>query len=155
MGFSKYYNQEYSIEISYPNHWDVIEGYAGTLVSFLSPYDDTKDKFRENMNVIILRDLEPVPNILQDFSLKSLLSLQEEANPTKIITSLTDATLSGIPAKIYSYNQKEGKLKLFTFHIWTIQDFNAYILSWSGLKKDKDKFIPIFNEIIESFKILK
>lgn len=151
MDYVKYYNQEHSIELHYPSDWERIDGFAGTLVSFLSPYENKKDKFRDLMNVIFVEFFHPALDILEEFSMRSLKELDKEIDDFEILIPIADTKLSGLSAKELYYHQKQDGLALKSYSIWTIYEYRAYILSSSAMQKDFERYKPLFDGIVESF----
>ena len=151
-----YTDQEFPIEISHPTTWEAIEGFAGTHVSFFSPREGKRDKFRDYMCLITVEFLNPALDLLAEFSERSITELGKQLNNFKVVEPLSDAELSGYPAKQVTYHHEEGELKLVTYNVWTIResDYVAYALGGIAQRKDFDKYIPIFKDMIASFKIL-
>jgi len=71
-------------EINYPNEWKLIDNnYMETAFIILSKLDDTNDKFKENVNLMI-QDLSGL-----NISLENLVQISEK----QINTMLTDAKI--------------------------------------------------------------
>ena len=153
MNFLTYRNQSYGVEISYPMDWDISEDFPGVVVIILAPQEDPKDMFRENLNILV-QDLTSQPMTMDEYTQLSLAQFEQTVNKFKVIDPLYITNLSGMPAYRITYNQVQGKFKLIGSVAWTLIDNTAYVLTVTAGRKDYDKYEPIFNEMIKSFKIL-
>ena len=97
----------------------------------------------------------PALDILDEFSKKSIANLEKETQDFEIFIPLADTELSGLLAKEIYYNQKENNLELRSYCIWTLYEYRAYILCATGMQNDFKNYEPIFNEMINSFKIFE
>lgn len=153
--YKKYSNKEHPIEILYPPEWKAIENFAGTLVTFLSPYENKKDKFREMIDIITVEFLHPALDILAEFSQRSVKELRKSVTAFKLVKNLSEATLAGFPAKEVEYHHREQDLNLKSYAIWTVVKYQAYIIATTAVRKKFKEYKPIFDKMIESFKIDK
>ncbi|MFX0042538.1 MAG: hypothetical protein ACFE8L_06470 [Candidatus Hodarchaeota archaeon] len=103
MEYTTFSCEPFYFEIQYPITWEVIPGFAGTLLSIQSPLENKNDKFTDLVNIIIVPDLEDTPTILDDYSQDALIGLEREINILKEVNAISDTFLSGFPAKHLSF----------------------------------------------------
>lgn len=153
MQFLTYTNPNYGVEINYPMDWDIMENYMGTVAIFLSPQENPNDDFRDNANIVV-QDLSGMSMDLEQYNSLSMTQLQQLITKFKVIEPISITMLAGIPACRIKYQGKQGKLKLQWYSIWTIMDNAAYVVTCTAKQDSYNKYLPIFNEMISSFRIL-
>jgi len=153
--YMRYYNPEFKLEIYYPKKWEPIEGFADSLVSIQSPRTGKKDPFREFAQLMVVDFLDPALDILEEFSQRAVSNLGDEFEGFEIVRPLTDATLSGFPAKTFTYHHINNQLELISTSIWTVQEYRAYIVSTSAMRDELTEYQETFKKMIDSFKILE
>ncbi|MBD3255873.1 MAG: hypothetical protein GF383_12325 [Candidatus Lokiarchaeota archaeon] len=152
--FVKYVNKEFAFEISYPDYWEVNESDPFTAVVFWAPLETMKDKYKESLKIVCFQNSEDKPSdYLVTFSSKMVEEALSDEDSTQIIEPLSDALLSGFPAKQFSYMRQVNKLNIYTYRIWTIYNNSDYHILWFSEMRDKDRYKPYFNKMIRSFKI--
>ncbi len=123
-------NRNFSFQIDYPSKWSVTEKQGEeTLITFLSPPKNEDFSLRELLYVIIIKDLEPSPELLQSYSMRVLSNLKGEKSPTEVNIPLSNAILFDIPAREYCYEYNEENQELLTYNRWTIIDLTVIMLS--------------------------
>ena len=137
--------QGYIIEA--PESWKAEEGTFGTDVIFFAPADGPDDTFRENMNVMVV-PLE-VPVTREEFYGSSLRGLSH---------ALTDFSLQkgqgtevgGIPAYQIVYTHRIGDTKAVVEQYLVMSGNRAFIFTFTAAPDSYEKYLPVFNRIIES-----
>ncbi|MCH2236010.1 MAG: hypothetical protein MK078_17355 [Crocinitomicaceae bacterium] len=143
-----------SFAISYPGSWTVDEsGQIGTKLILMSTVESAKDKFAENVNIILQNMTD------SKLSLDGYVRLTEESipvylNKAKIISSERLEGDSGEFHKLV-YSSKQKKLKVyFIQYIYYVGD-TVYIATFSTVKKEYEEQKVLGEEILNSFKIVK
>lgn len=150
--YKSYVNQDFNIELKYPENYELQEGVMGVVAAFLSETKDSSDLFRENLNVII-QDLSTQPMTLEEYTNLSLDQIGVYITDSKIITS-EETSLDGNPAHKVIYTGGQDQFDLKWMQIWTIVDDTAYILSYTAEANQFDNYFRIFNEMMNSFEVL-
>lgn len=134
--------------INYPDKW--VKKNNVSSIMFLSPKENDKDLFQENVNIM-----------LQDVSQKSM-KLEQYTELTKkqvidnlgasAIVSLKSTTIAGQQGKefVYNLNYQGRSLKLKQY--WFIKGNIAYLFSYTAEPSEYDKYESIATEMIKSFK---
>jgi eukaryotic-like serine/threonine-protein kinase len=151
---STYENSTYGITIKYPHDWAII-GSAGVedadvdIVTFLSPNQN------DNAIVDVHQDKLGNGSINIGSYLSSIISLYKtDLNDFKVIGSNTNSTMVGKNAYklIYTYTTGDG-FKMKDMEIGTMIGNKVYYIIYDGKESLFDKYIPIVQAMIDSFKV--
>ncbi len=141
------------VSVTYPENWSERNDIAGVLGIFLSPQEDAKDIFQENVN-ILSQDLTLNPAIQELSSYTEFSQTQIESFLTEgKILSLEDVTLAGLPAKKMLYTSKQGQVTLQYLGVWMIKEKKAYVITYTALQSQFDRYLPQAQAVINSFKL--
>jgi len=145
----KYTGKNY--EILYPASWAKQEKL--NVIFFLSPQENEKDLFQENVN-LILQDLSQQSMSLEQYTELTKKQVTDNLGASAII-SLKNITIAGQKGKEFVYNMNyEGKhLKLKQY--WFIKENIAYLFSYTAQPEQYAKYENIATEMIQSFKFTK
>lgn len=147
---------EGNYEISYPESW--AKQQKATATFFLSPKENEKDLFQENINVIV-QDLSSQPMTLEEYT--NLTKNQiKQALGSSAIESVKDINFSGQQAKEIVYtmpkNPMQGRnLNLKLRQVWFIKSNNAYLLTYTAQNSEYDNYLETAKGIFDSFKLKK
>ena len=151
--FNTYKNDEFGIQLNYPNTYQVKEGLMGTVAAFLSPLKDSTDLFQENLTVLV-QDLSSQPMTLKEFTELSLSQIPQVITDANIISSEA-ASLAGNPANKVVYTGKQGQYNLKWMQLWTIVDTSAYLLTYTTEIDEYDDYSKEALPMVDSFAIVK
>ena len=104
--YLSYENTEHGIDVLYPSDWEYKEDVMGSLVTFLSPQENEKDLFRENIN-ITLEDLSEYQINLKQYNELSIQQLKQFITNIEI---LSNDTYDGLDEDAYqiTFTGKQG-----------------------------------------------
>ena len=137
--------------MKYPKTWQFRENVDGAAVVFISPKETPLDVYSENLNIVV-QDLHGRMMPLAQYSQQAIYQLINSFRNDVQVLGSNDMSLSGLPAHKFEY-QIKGKLKLRIMHIWMIKDRKAYQLTF-GCDVDRcNEYMPLVNEMIESFEL--
>lgn len=143
-----------SYSIDYPKDWELSEsGQMGTSFIIFSPLTSQKDRFRENVNLLI-QDLTGYNLDLDGYVEISEAQIETMMTNGKIIesTRVTDNTLDY--HKVV-YTGKQGNLNLkFEQYYWVVRD-KAFVLTLTCEENQFDEYKLKGEEILNSFKLKK
>jgi eukaryotic-like serine/threonine-protein kinase len=144
----KYKGKNY--EILYPASWAKQE--KSNAIFFMSPKENEKDLFQENVNVM-LQDLSQQSMNLEQYTELTKKQVIDNFGATAIV-SLKNITIAGQQGKefVYSMNYKGRSLKLKQY--WFIKENIAYLFSYTAELLKYEKYEKIATEIVQSFKSL-
>jgi len=155
-----YENHELGFIFRYPECWETCSDVKlGTLVQFRGTsvtQMDNDGRVKIDFSVSIVD--KPTPNIsLDDYTKLYKLQLEKMMLAPEIITNqktgLKRSQLSGRPAKLITYNNKDKKhMHLFV----TSEDENILCLTFVfSVLQDEERLPKIFPRILDSFKFIK
>ena len=144
-----YTDPRHLYSIDYPDGWRMKEA---PVISFLSPFESRKDPFAENVSVQIedlsrasggmslldyhRQSMGNAPADLQDF--KVLEEARTEFLGHAAIAVLYTATVNGKRFKFKDYKLMLGK--------------DAYVLTYTALSADYDKYLPAAEKVMHSLR---
>ena len=163
--FKTYVNSTYDIKIQYPSNWE-IDTYQGSegedivyAVDFDSPYENDSDRFPDSVSIDVER--LSAKNMELDKYAESIINYYRESFPSfNLIESNTNSTLAGYPAYGLTYTIiysrfGENDINIKTREIGTIVSDRAYYITYHAEARKYDNYLPIIQQMIDSFKITK
>ncbi|HQH17911.1 MAG TPA: PsbP-related protein [Bacteroidales bacterium] len=136
-------------EMLYPASWAKQE--KSNAIFFLSPKENEKDLFQENVN-LMLQDLSQQSMSLEQYTELTKKQVVDNFGASAII-SLKNTTIAGQQGKefVYSMNYQGRSLKLKQY--WFIKGNIAYLFSYTADPTKYEKYESVVTEMIKSFKI--
>jgi len=152
-----YENSTYGIKIQYPSSWDYEQN--GTkqdtetdIVTFYPP----ASKSNASLDVTI-DDISDEKGIsLTQYANGSLSDLKQSLKNFKLVEStIAGNVLSGLPAYKSVYTFVEGNTIFKDMETGAIKGDKAYILTYDAGINEYDKYLPLVQQLINSFQITK
>jgi hypothetical protein len=154
--FLPYVNSTYGIKLQYPSSWDKEEN--GTrqdtetsVVTFYPPATNSNASLD-----ISIDDISDEKGIaLAQYASGGISDLKQSLKNFKLVGLTTNNVLSGLPAykSIYTYADQNTIFK--DMEIGAIKGDKAYILTYEAGINEYEKYLPIIQELINSFQITK
>ena len=148
-----YESPVYGIRTQYPDGWEIIiQGTSNSSLSlrFNSPLENDTDSFRENVRIVI----GSVSNntALSNFTSATLTSYLELYPDLELIElSSTNLTSSAIPAyKLVGSRTQAGSNFM---QIFALEEEKVYSIIYSSEKSRYSTYLPIIEEMINSFEV--
>ena len=148
-----YESPAYGIRTQYPDGWEIIiQNASDSLLSlrFNAPPENDTDSFRENVRLVI----NTVSNNtdLSNFTSATLTSYLELYPDLELIElSSTNLTNNAVPAyKLVASTTQEG---LDFMQIFAIKEDKVYTILYSAERTRYSTFLPIIEEVIDSFEV--
>ncbi|MCL6613224.1 MAG: hypothetical protein K6U03_01165 [Firmicutes bacterium] len=146
-----YQNKKYQIEALYPKSWEIAEETFGVQVMFISPFENSDDKFRENVNIVI-KELEQTAADLEAISQASIEQISQLITDFKLI-SYEKVQFSGYESRLIIYSGKQGIFKLKFLQVLVIRNNILYVITFTAQEEAFNRYLPAATTIIDSFKI--
>ena len=128
----------------------------GAVTFFLSPKENEKDQFQENVNTMV-QDLSSQPLTLEDYT---NLTKQQiiQAFGSSAIVSIKDLNFAGHQAKEMVYNMPKNLMQgryqnLKLRQVWFIKDNKAYLLTYTAEASKYDSYLETAKGIFDSFNL--
>ena len=154
--FLPYVNSTYGIKLQYPSSWDKEEN--GTrqdtetdVVTFSPPAINSNASLD-----ISIDDISDEKGIaLAQYASSGVSDLKQSLKNFKLVGLSTNSVLAGLPAykSIYTYVDQNTIFK--DMEIGAIKGDTAYILTYEAGINEYDKYLPIIQELINSFQVTK
>jgi eukaryotic-like serine/threonine-protein kinase len=154
--FLPYVNSTYGIKLPYPSSWDKEEN--GTkqdtetdVVTFSPPAINSNASLD-----ISIDDISDEKGIsLAQYASSGISDLKQSLKNFKLVGLSTNSVLAGLPAykSIYTYVDQNTIFK--DMEIGAIKGDTAYILTYEAGINEYDKYLPIIQELINSFQVTK
>jgi hypothetical protein len=154
--FLPYANSTYGIKLQYPSSWDKEEngtrqGTETDVVTFSPPAINSNASL--DMTIDDISDEKGIA--LAQYASGSISDLKQSVKNFKLVGLNTNSVLAGLPAykSIYTY---VGENTIFKdMEIVAIKGDKAYILTYEAGMNEYDKYLPIIQELINSFQLTK
>jgi eukaryotic-like serine/threonine-protein kinase len=154
--FLPYANSTYGIKLQYPSSWDKEEngtrqGTETDVVTFSPPAINSNASL--DMTIDDISDEKGIA--LAQYASGSISDLKQSVKNFKLVGLNTNSVLAGLPAykSIYTY---VGENTIFKdLEIGAIKGDKAYILTYEAGMNEYDKYLPIIQELINSFQLTK
>ncbi len=144
----KYTDDTNKFTINYPDKWERKNN--TNAIIFLSPKENDKDVFQENVN-LMLQDLSKHSMSLEQYTELTQKQIVDNLGASAIV-SLKSITLAGQQAKefIYYMNYQGRHLKLKQY--WFIKGNIAYLFSYTAEPSQYQIYESTATDVIRSFK---
>jgi len=154
--FLQYANSTYGIKLQYPSGWDKEEngtrqGTETDVVTFSPPAINSNASL--DLTIDDISDEKGIA--LAQYASGSISDLKQSVKNFKLVGLNTNSILAGLPAykSIYTY---VGENTIFKdMEIGAIKGDKAYILTYEAGMNEYEKYLPIIQELINSFQITK
>jgi hypothetical protein len=154
--FLPYANSTYGIKLQYPSSWDKEEngtrqGTETDVVTFSPPAINSNASL--DMTIDDISDEKGIA--LAQYASGSISDLKQSVKNFKLVGLNTNSVLAGLPAykSIYTYVGENSIFK--DMEIGAIKGDKAYILTYEAGMNEYDKYLPIIQELINSFQLTK
>ncbi|MBU7581318.1 MAG: serine/threonine protein kinase [Nostoc sp. TH1S01] len=141
----------HGVKINYPDNWAVQEtpnAVTQEIVTFLSPKQGNQDQFQELITIRV----EPLSSTLdesKDLFIKEVKNTIDDAQ----IENSSETTLANKRAKQLVFTGKSDNDRLKSLQVWTLQNDNAYIITYTATVDEYNQLLPIAEKMIQSFVI--
>jgi hypothetical protein len=146
--------------ISYPSEWDSIPGRNGAVM-FRAPPETFSDQY---INAAVLVQTDRLPsqtNTLQAMTEDKLKSYSVTTPDDKLIESQA-TSLSGLPAHLVhvqflsmgNFLDMWEMAKLMALEVWTVNGDTSYSILYVAPVEKFEQYLPIAQQMINSFQIL-
>lgn len=154
--FRTFIDRASKVSVKFPSDWTIKKGYGGAVVVFASPLDNALDTAYENVSVVV-QDISTEPMSLGEYSDVAIKQMEGTFEKNFILEESTAvATLAGQPAYKIIFTGKGPEVELKYYFTWTVIDkVTVYQVVYAAIPSQFDKYYPIVEKMLASFKILK
>ncbi|NEN25508.1 hypothetical protein G3O08_18610 [Cryomorpha ignava] len=137
--------------IQYPENWEM--NYTGQLgLSFVvvSPIEDEKDQFRENLSLVV-QSMNADDSSLKDFAEDNTYQIVDMITDGKIVKN-EEATLSGVTFREVTYSGNQNNMDFINTQRYYFHNNKAYILTFTCAAQHYDKFKPQIKKLMDTLR---
>lgn len=142
----------HKFQVELPDSWSLGEGFSDKRLDFvviaLSPEDQQKDPFIENMNILV-EDLGKEV-ALKDYFMWNLVGLMQEL-PNFQMHEKDNALVNGVKMQVLVYSWDMDTEKTATYQFIFVKGTKGYVITFSAQPDKFEDYRPIFNRIASSF----
>jgi len=136
--------------ITLPKGWEQQKDVMGAVVVAISPQEGSKDTFRENINVVVENLTQQMtPKAYYEASFNILKKLFTDFKLEKKGTE----KLAGKEFYWSVFGHKMGNIKAKVLQYMSVEGLKAYVITCSAAPEKFDKFKPVFEASVRSFKL--
>lgn len=150
-----YVNKEKGFTMSFPKGWEQKEGVMGSTIIAVSPSNGKKEKFRENINVVV----EKLPQRMTTKtyyteSLKVLKKLFTDFKLEKSGHNPADRMVASEKTEIYwsVFSHRMGKIHARVLQYMTVKGTQAFVITCSAAPDTFEKLRPSFEAAVRTFR---
>jgi serine/threonine-protein kinase len=133
--------------MKYPETWTQKSGV--NLIAFLSPRENEKDSFQENVN-LLLQDLSQQKINLAQYTELTKQQIIDNFGPSAIV-STKPTMFAGQQSEEFIYNMNYQGRQLKIRQYWFIKNNLAYLFTYTAEPSQYSKYESLAMEIINSF----
>ena len=149
-----YMNAELGFSIKYPAQWSLEEKKNGAVAIFYAPLSSPLDIFQENVNLVVQGHL-PEEMTLEAYTKQAIEQLQVVFMQNIIIMESEPFRFAGQEGYKLVFIGKGPEAEVKYFCAWALVNRRAYQFTYTSLSSDYDKYFPLVNRMLRSFKILR
>ena len=149
--FLPYVNSTYGIKLQYLSSWDKEENGGDNVVTFSPPAINSNASLD-----ISIDDISDEKGIaLAQYASSGVSDLKQSLKNFNLVGLTTNSVLAELPAYKSIYTNVDQNAIFKDMEIGAIKGDKAYILTYEAGTNEYDKYLPIIQEMINSFQITK
>ena len=150
---SLYENINQGFKVDYPEAWSKQnrDDFFATGVVFFAPLENDGDKFEERVSVLI----ENLPGDLSlaQYTAQSITEIKKLSDPD--VGEPQIISLGAKEGRQIVYNSKENGKPVQRMQTWSVENGQAYVITYTAKPDSYDAYLPIVEKMIESFTTTK
>lgn len=146
-----YNNSAQKLRIQYPRTWTKKEQSAGALVVFLSPKENSSDKFQESLGLVV-RNLPVQILSLDQMTELTLQHLKRSITDFNLVSS-NSINLANGPARQIVYTGKREGVNVKCMLVSTLKDNRMYVIVYTAETGKYPNFLSTVQQMLNSFRI--
>ncbi len=151
--FITYQDENYNLTIDYPENWSIENNpnaFNLNFVKFISPLNNKDDSFQE-MVTLSTENLANNPLSLNEYTNEIFTDIKNNMDPN--VETPVNITFANKQGKKIIFVTKEDDITVKRMQVWTIENYNAYILTFTADQNQFNKMSQSVDIMIQSFQI--
>jgi hypothetical protein len=149
--YSVYTNKDKGFSISYPTKWDTSRKDPNMVFLAIENDPDTADKFNEAINVSVFPNEELTLEQMVEENIQ--IAKKYYQNPEIGKTSIKNK--NGMNCIVLQIKLNRKGLSLISYSAFFGNEINLFTVTQTIESSKKNKYLPIINTVINSFKLIK
>jgi eukaryotic-like serine/threonine-protein kinase len=153
--FLTYENSTFGIKLQYPSSWDKEENGTrqDTQIDVVTFFPSANSTASLDITIDDISDEKGIS--VAQYASDGTTDLKQSLKNFKLVGSTTNNLLAGLPSykSIYSYN--DGNTLFKDMEIGGIKGDKVYVLTYEAGMSEYDRYLPIIQQLINSFQITK
>ena len=149
---SLYENSSQGFRVNYPEVWSKQnrDDFFAIGVVFFSPLEDDSDKFKERVSVLV----ENLSNnmSLAQYTNQSIAEIKRLSDPD--VGDVQAINLGANEARQVVYRGEENGYPVQRMQTWSVQNNQAYVITYTAKPDSYDNYLPTVEKMIESFETI-
>ena len=149
---SLYENSSQGFRVNYPEVWSKQnrDDFFAIGVVFFSPLEDDSDKFKERVSVLV----ENLANnmSLAQYTNQSIAEIKRLSDPD--VGDVQAINLGANEARQVVYRGEENGYPVQRMQTWSVQNNQAYVITYTAKPDSYDNYLPTVEKMIESFETI-
>ena len=149
---SLYRDSDLGFQVNYPPTWseEQRDDFFAEGVVFFSPLENELDSFQERVNISIENLTEG--QSLAQYTQQSVGEIEQLSDPN--VGKAREVVLDNRQGRLVVYNGEENGNSIRRMQVWSLANNRAYVITYTAKSESYGRYLPIANNIIESFKII-
>lgn len=139
-------------DITFPFNWEVKRNYMGCDIIAISPLEDDRDIFRENVNLII--EELPYSMSLIEYYVINIINMESRFPGFEILES-NDIVINNNKAKRIIFINVTDRYNFKYLQYYFCTEKYGYVLTFTALTISYEDYSNKFEEIVKTFHIYK
>ena len=150
---SQYENLDRGFRVNYPQTWSKQnrDDFFATGVVFFSPSENDSDSFKERVSVLV--ENLPSEQSLSEYTEHAVAEIKQLSDPN--IDTALPITLGTDEGRQIVYQGEENGTPVQRMQSWSLKGNRAYVITYTAKPEDYDTYLPMVDEIIESFQTIE
>jgi eukaryotic-like serine/threonine-protein kinase len=144
---------DHNLSISYPETWSIQDNpnvFNQDFIKFIAPLTNNNDTFQETIT-LSLENLENNPLSLDEYTNQIFTEIKNNIDPN--IQAPVNITFANKQGKKIIFETIENNLKLKIMQVWTMDNYQVYILTFIAQPREFNKISSTIEQMIQSFQL--
>ena len=150
---SEYENLERGFRVNYPQNWSKQnrDDFFASGVVFSAPIEGDADPFKEKVSVLV-ENLSGEQS-LSEYTEQSIAQIKQLSDPS--IDNATSITMDAEEGRQVVYQGEENGSPVQRMQSWSLKGDRAYVITYTAKPEDYNTYLPMVDEILESFETIE
>lgn len=145
-------NSSQGFKLNYPQVWSKQnrDDFFASGVIFFSPLENDSDRFKERVSILVENLSDNMS--LEQYTAESIAEIKRLSDPN--VSEARAVNLGNRQGRQVTYDGEENGSPVQRRQTWSIEGDRVYVITYTARPHSYDKYLPIVDKMIESFKII-